>query len=153
MARFKVFFWILSHKGRKKVINVMAQNKAIWPSSQIIERKMQLSGLGSMQGLSSIEGRLPPKKMTGCGVNTVSHFQIQTKAQNSVWICVKNVYDLSGDSVSSWDQIVFFLKICLVPGNFLANLSPKWILHTSVNYGFYQRKLYPTVNLEINPVN
>ena len=33
----------------------------------------------------------------------------------------------------------FFLKICLVPGNFHANLSPKLKLHISVNDRFTQK--------------
>ena len=35
----------------------------------------------------------------------------------------------------------FFLKICLVPANFHANLSPKLKLHIIVNDGFYPKKI------------
>ena len=47
----------------------------------------------------------------------------------------------------------FFLKICLVPGNFHANLSPKLKLHISVNDGFYPKITYPTLNLRINQLD
>ena len=46
-----------------------------------------------------------------------------------------------------------FLKICLVPGNFHANLSPKLKLHISVNDGFYPKITYPTLNLRINQLD
>ena len=41
----------------------------------------------------------------------------------------------------------FFLKICLVPGNFHANLSPKLKQDIRVNHRSYQIILYPTLNL------
>ena len=41
----------------------------------------------------------------------------------------------------------FFLKICLMPGNFCPYLSPKLKQDVSVNYGVYQIILYSTLNL------
>ena len=41
----------------------------------------------------------------------------------------------------------FFLKICLMPGNFHANLSPKLKQHISVNDGAYSIICCHTLNL------
>ena len=38
-------------------------------------------------------------------------------------------------------------------GDFHANLSPKLKRHISVNYGFYPKITYPTLNLRINQLD
>ena len=58
-----------------------------------------------------------------------------------------SLYDDHGSVYDSHSSVLtdhetpecFFLKICLVPGNFHANLSPKLKLHISVNDRFTQK--------------